>query len=74
MKKKGKTVLLVDVFDLVSQAEAAQLRGVTRAAISDLIKRHKLRSLAVAGRTLVFRSEVESYQPDAPGRPRKNKK
>lgn len=64
----------IDVMaDLISQAEAARLRGVTRAAIADLIKRGKLRSVEVAGRALVFRSEIENYEPEAPGRPKSRK-
>jgi predicted DNA-binding protein YlxM (UPF0122 family) len=55
--------------DLISQAEAARLRGVTRAAISDLIKRDKIKSVEVAGRQLVFRSEILDFEPGEPGRP-----
>ena len=58
-----------EMSNLISQAEAARLRGVTRAAIADLIKRGKLRSVEVAGRALVFRSEIENYERGAPGRP-----
>ena len=56
---------------LISQAEAARLRGVTRAAIADLIKRGKLRSVSVAGRALVYRSDIINYEQGEPGRPRK---
>ena len=62
-----------EMSDLISQAEAARLRGVTRAAISDLIKRDKLRSVNVAGRALVYRSEILNYEQGEPGRPRKAK-
>ena len=55
--------------DLISQAEAARLRGVTRAAISDLIKRGKLECIIVAGRALVYRSDVLNYKVGMPGRP-----
>lgn len=53
--------------DLISQAEAARIRGVTRAAIRDLIRRQRLRSVEVGGRELVYRSEVESFKKDKPG-------
>ena len=53
--------------DLISQAEAARIRGVTRAAIRDLIRRKRLRSVEVGGRELVYRSEVESFLKDKPG-------
>jgi len=61
-----------DLSDLISQAEAARIRGVTRAAIADLIKRGKLKSVDLAGRQLVYRSEIEAYEPGEPGRPRKD--
>ena len=53
--------------DFISQAEAARIRGVTRAAIRDLIRRERLRSFTVGGRELVYRSEVESFEKDKPG-------
>lgn len=57
--------------DLISQAEAARLRGVTRAAIQDLVRRGRIRSVNVGGRALVYRGEIEDYEPGEPGRPRK---
>lgn len=53
--------------DLISQAEAARIRDVTRAAIRDLIRRGRLRSVTVGGRELVYRSEVEAFEKDKPG-------
>lgn len=53
--------------DLISQAEAARIRGVSRAAIRDLIRRKRLRSIAVGGRELVYRTEVESFEREQPG-------
>lgn len=53
--------------DLISQAEAARIRGVTRAAIRDLIRRGRLRSISIGGRELVYRSEVETFEKDKPG-------
>jgi excisionase family DNA binding protein len=47
--------------DLISQAEAGRLRGVSRNAIADLIRRGRLNFVEVAGRTLVYRSEVEGF-------------
>lgn len=43
---------------LISQAKAAELCGVTRAAIHDLVRRGRLRSLEVEGRDLVYLKEV----------------
>jgi excisionase family DNA binding protein len=56
------------ISDLISQAEAARIRGVTRAAIRDLIRRQRLRSVEVGGRELVYRGEVEAFEKDKPGR------
>lgn len=53
--------------NLISQAEAARIRGVTRAAIRDLIRRGRLQSISVGGRDLVYRSEVEVFEKDKPG-------
>ena len=50
------------VADLITQTEAAKLRGVTRPAIGDLIKRGRLRSVNMFGKTLVYRSEVEGFE------------
>lgn len=69
-KKKSASLKGNNLSDLISQAEAARLRNVTRAAISDLIKRKKLRSVTVGGRALVFRSEVEGYERGTAGRPK----
>ncbi|HEY0378013.1 MAG TPA: hypothetical protein VGC87_13925 [Pyrinomonadaceae bacterium] len=46
---------------LISQAKAAELCGVTRAAISDLVRGGRLRSLEVEGRDLVYLEEVEAF-------------
>lgn len=53
--------------DLISQAEAARIRGVSRAAIRDLIRRERLRSVSVGGRELVYRNEVEAFEKEKPG-------
>jgi excisionase family DNA binding protein len=64
---KGSTV------DLITPADAARLRGVTRSAITDLVKRGRLRSVDVAGRPFLYRSEVEKFTPEITGRPPKPK-
>lgn len=56
-----------DVSDLITIAEAARLRGVSRSAISELVRRGRLRSTEMFGRVLVYRSEVESFQRQKPG-------
>jgi excisionase family DNA binding protein len=59
-----------DLSDWISQAEAADLRGVSRQAISKLIRAGRLKTLEVGGHVLVSRSEVLGFQPESPGRPR----
>ncbi|WP_407641114.1 helix-turn-helix domain-containing protein [Bryocella elongata] len=48
--------------ELVSQAEAARIRGVSKQAIANLIKRGRLRTTTVARRILLHRSEVELFE------------
>lgn len=57
--------------DLISQKEAAEIRGVTVQAIDYLIKNGRLHGVKVAGRVCVLRKEVESFEPRRTGRPRK---
>jgi excisionase family DNA binding protein len=56
--------------DWVSQAEAAQLRGVSRQAISKLVRNGRLKSIVVGGHRLVSRADLLSFRPRAAGRPR----
>lgn len=64
----------MNLSDLISQAEAASLRGVSRQAINDLIERGKLRGLSVGGRVMLSRKEVLKYKPQPAGRVAKKKK
>jgi excisionase family DNA binding protein len=57
----------------VSQAEAAAIRGVSRQAISRLIKRKRLATLQVGGKTLLRRLEIERFERKRPGPARKKK-
>lgn len=54
--------------DWISQAEAARIRKTSRQAIARLIERNRLRTLKVAGRTLVNRGDVLAFTQRAPGR------
>lgn len=54
----------------ISQAEAARLRGVSRQAISKLIRKKKLHTLEVGGHILVNRQEVSEYKGESAGRPK----
>lgn len=51
--------------------QAAELRGVTRQAITHLIGQGKLPVVDIAGKRFVRRSDVEDYKPDVGGRPSK---
>ncbi len=57
--------------DLISETDAAKLRGVTAAAISDLVRRGRLSTVVIAGRKFVNRIEVRSFQELPTGRPKK---
>lgn len=67
-KKSAKKGAEVDMEDLISQTQAAELRGVTRSAINRLVTRGKLRGFEVGGRVLVSRSEVKNFVPERAGR------
>jgi excisionase family DNA binding protein len=55
----------------ISQAEAARIRNVSRQAIARLIKKGRFQVLKIGGKVLVRRSDVTTYEPEQPGRPRK---
>lgn len=61
----------LDTDSLISQADAAQLRGVSRASINELIKRGRLQTVDIAGKKLLLRREVESFVAQKGGRPAK---
>lgn len=54
----------------ISQSEAARIRGISRQAISKLVRKGRIRSLIIAGHTLVNRQEVENFEPQDAGRPK----
>jgi hypothetical protein len=53
--------------DWISQAEAARIRGVSQPAIVNLIRRGRLTTVNMAGRTVVLRSEVENFTARSKG-------
>ena len=76
MKKKGAAKALKkqaeelpDVDDLITLQEAAEIRGRTTAALSELVRRGRLRSYEMFGRKLVSRREVEAFE-DSRGWPK----
>jgi hypothetical protein len=54
---------------LISQAKAAEMCGMTRAAIHDLVRRRRFRSVEVEGRDLVYLKEVEAFEKENRPRP-----
>jgi predicted site-specific integrase-resolvase len=61
-----------EVNDWVTQAEAAEARGVTVNVVGNWLARGRLRhSKEMYGRRLVSRSEVLNYVPSKGGRPKK---
>jgi len=49
--------------DLITQAEAAELRGVTPQAINELVRRGRLESVERFGLHLVRRADVLAFEP-----------
>jgi len=64
MRKKLEEQPNADGYALISQAKAAEMCGMTRAAIHDLVRRRRFRSVAVEGRDLVFLKEVEAFEKE----------
>jgi hypothetical protein len=58
-----------DLNDLITLQEAAEIRGRSTAAISELVRRGRLRSFEKFGRKLVSRREVEAFE-DSRGWPK----
>jgi hypothetical protein len=68
MKKQMEGQPAADGRALISQAKAAEMCGMTRAAIHDLVRRGRFQSVEVEGRDLVYLKEVEAFEKEA--RPR----
>jgi excisionase family DNA binding protein len=52
----------------ISQAEAARLRGVSREAIYNLVKKNRFTTFKIGDKTLINREDVENYEPHPSGR------
>ena len=61
MTKKSEKQWEAHEAPLISQAKAAEMCGMTRAAIHDLVRRRRFRSVEVEGRDLVYLEEVEVF-------------
>lgn len=53
----------VSASELITQADAAKLRGVSLAAINELVRRGRLESFPMFGKTLVKRKDVLAFEP-----------
>lgn len=60
----------IDLDDLITQTEAAQIRGVSVQSISDLIRRGRLTTVTIGKRKFLMRSEVQKFKPALAGRPK----
>ena len=64
MRKRLEEQPNADDVALISQAKAAEMCGMTRAAIHDLVRRRRLRSVEVEGRDLVYLKEVAAFEKE----------
>lgn len=55
--------------DWITQAEAARLKGVSRQAINNLIKKGRLKTLVIASVTFVDKEDILSFSRLKAGRP-----
>jgi predicted DNA-binding protein (UPF0251 family) len=65
---------MINLDDLITQADAARLRGVSRASINELVKKGRFRIYTIAGQQFLSRTQVMSFVPDVGGRPANNEK
>jgi len=65
MKKRLEEQPNADERGLISQAKAAEMCGMTRAAINDLVRRRRFRSVEVEGRDLVYLNEVVAFEKES---------
>ena len=65
MRKKQEGQPAADGMTLISQAKAAEMCGMTRAAIRDLVRGQRFRSVEIDGRDLVYLKEVEAFEKAA---------
>lgn len=77
-KQKRSAKVVLDMSDLITLSEAADLRGTSVSAVSQLVRRGRLPAVEIFGKKLVRRSDVLSYEPEhggwPKGKPRKSDK
>ena len=59
--------ILAALAELVTVAEAAEIRGTSSGSIYELIERNRLSVIEIADLKLLLRSEVESFERGKPG-------
>lgn len=64
MRKKSEAQPAADGMALISQAKAAEMCGMTRAAIQELVRRRRFNSVEVEGRDLVYLKEIEAFEKE----------
>ena len=64
MRKRLAEQPNTDGMVLISQAKAAEMCGMTRAAIHELVSQQRFRSVEVEGRDLVYLKEVEAFEKE----------
>lgn len=69
MGKQMEGQSAVNGMTLISQAKAAEMCGMTRAAIQELVRRRRFNSVEVEGRELVYLREVEAFEKESRPRP-----
>ena len=69
MRKRLEEQPSAEELGLISQAKAAEMCGMTRAAIHELVRRQRFRSVEVEGRDLVYLKEVEAFEKEDRPRP-----
>ena len=62
MRKRLDEKPNADGMALISQAKAAEMCGMTRAAIHELVRKQRFRSVEVEGRDLVYLKEIEVFE------------
>jgi excisionase family DNA binding protein len=63
----------IDTEDLLTVAQAAEEKKVTRQAINHLIRQEKLPFVEIAGKRFISRKALQEFEPDKGGRPQKVK-
>jgi hypothetical protein len=64
-------LMRINIEDLITPVHAADQRGVSRQAMNNLIKRGKLPVVWIDGVPFLRKEDVDSYEPELGGRPRK---